>query len=89
MMLLELLNAGKYDEAEKVRALYIPFEDCRDTISPIRVLHDGVTLAGIADMGLMLPMLTGLTEGERATVLPVAKALAAANAAFMPATAAA
>jgi dihydrodipicolinate synthase/N-acetylneuraminate lyase len=89
MKLLELLKAGKYDEAEKVRALYIPFEDCRDTISPIRVLHDGVTLAGIADMGLMLPMLTGLTEAERATVLPVAKALAAANAAFMPATAAA
>jgi dihydrodipicolinate synthase/N-acetylneuraminate lyase len=85
MKLLALLKAGKYDEAEKVRALYIPFEDCRDGISPIRVLHDGVTLAGIADMGPMLPMLTGLMEAERAKVLPVAKALAAANAAFMPA----
>jgi len=89
MKLLELLKAGKYAEAEKVRTLYIPFEDCRDTISPIRVLHDGVTLAGIADMGPMLPMLTGLTDAERARVLPAAKALAAANATFMPAKAAA
>ena len=87
MKLLELLLAKKYDEAEKVRALYIPFEDCRDGISPIRVLHDGVTLAGIADMGPMLPMLTGLTDAERARVLPVAKTLAAANPAYMPATA--
>ena len=89
MKLLELLKAGKYDEAEKVRAIYIPFEDCRDGISPIRVLHDGVTLAGIADMGPMLPMITGLTDGEKARVLPVAKALAAANAGFMQQKAAA
>jgi len=89
MKLLELLKAGKYDEAEKVRATYIPFEDCRDGISPIRVLHDGVTLAGIADMGPMLPMITGLTDAEKARVLPVAKALAAANAGFMQQKAAA
>ncbi|MBL8524671.1 MAG: dihydrodipicolinate synthase family protein [Betaproteobacteria bacterium] len=89
MKLLELLKAGKYDEAEKVRATYIPFEDCRDGISPIRVLHDGVTLAGIADMGPMLPMITGLTDAEKAQVLPVAKALAAANTGFMQQKAAA
>lgn len=89
MKLLELLKAGKYDEAEKVRATYMPFEDCRDGISPIRVLHDGVTLAGIADMGPMLPMITGLTDGEKARVQPVAKALAAANAGFMQQKAAA
>ena len=89
MKLLELLKAKRYDEAEKVRALYIPFEDCRDGIAPIRVLHDGVTLAGIADMGPMLPMITGLTDAEKARVLPVAKALAAANAQFMSAKAAA
>jgi dihydrodipicolinate synthase/N-acetylneuraminate lyase len=77
MKLLELLKAKRYDEAEKVRAAYMPFEDCRDGISPIRVLHDGVTLAGIADMGPMLPMLTGLEAGEKAKVEPVAKALAA------------
>ena len=89
MKLLALLKAKQYPEAEKVRALYIPFEDCRDAISPIRVLHDGVTLAGIADMGPMLPMLAGLSDAERAKVLPVAKALAATNSAYMPAKAAA
>lgn len=89
MKLLELLKAQQYDEAEKVRATYIPFEDCRDGISPIRVLHDGVTLAGIADMGPMLPMITGLVDAEKTRVLPVAKALAAANADFMQQKAAA
>jgi dihydrodipicolinate synthase/N-acetylneuraminate lyase len=89
MRLLALLKAGNYEEAEKVRAIYMPFEACRDGISPIRVLHDGVTLAGIADMGPMLPMVSGLTDAEKAQVLPVAKALAAANAAYMPSKAAA
>lgn len=89
MKLLALLKEKKYEEAEKVRAVYMPFEAARDGISPIRVLHDGVTLAGIADMGPMLPMTSGLNEAERAKVQPVAKALAAANAAFMPAKAAA
>ena len=56
----------------------MPLEDCRDGISPIRVLHAAVTLAGIADMGPMLPvlpMLTGLEPAERARAEPVAKAL--------------
>jgi dihydropteroate synthase len=38
-----------------------------------------VTLAGVADMGPMLPMLTGLEPAERARVEPVAKALLAAD----------
>ena len=74
-----LMDQKKYDEAEAVRARYIPLEDCRDGISPIRVLHDAVTLAGVADMGPMLPMLTGLEPAERARVEPVAKALLAVD----------
>jgi len=75
MRLLRLLAEGRYDEAEPVRAAYLPLEDCRDAISPIRVLHDAVTLAGVADMGPMLPLLTGLDEAERQRVAPVARAL--------------
>ena len=75
MKLLALLKAKRYEEAEAVRSVYMPFEDCRDDISPIRVLHDGITLTGIADMGPMLPMLSGLTAAQRAQVEPVAKAL--------------
>ncbi|HEX9391394.1 MAG TPA: dihydrodipicolinate synthase family protein [Usitatibacteraceae bacterium] len=77
MKMLAMIKAKRYDEAEKIRAAYIPFEDCRDGISPIRVLHDGIGLAGIAEMGPMLPMLTGLSAAERARVEPIAKALAA------------
>ncbi len=49
------------------RAAFLPLEDCRDAYSPIRVLHDAVTLAGIADMGPMLPMLSNLPEAQRGT----------------------
>jgi dihydrodipicolinate synthase/N-acetylneuraminate lyase len=75
MQLLHLLQAGRVPEAERVRAAYMPLEDCRDAISPIRVLHDAVTLSGVADMGPMLPLLTGLTPAERERVAPVARAL--------------
>ncbi|RBL85013.1 dihydrodipicolinate synthase family protein [Streptomyces cavourensis] len=77
MRLLHLLAAGRYDEAESVRQHYLGLEDCRDGISPIRVLHDAVTLSGVADMGPMLPLLTGISSAERERVAPVARALAA------------
>lgn len=77
MRLLHLLRDGRYDEAEAVRQHYLGLEDCRDGISPIRVLHDAVTLSGVADMGPMLPLLTGISGAERERVAPVARALAA------------
>ena len=75
MRMLELLRAGQWEEAERIRADYMPLEDCRDGISPIRVLHDAVTLAGIADMGPMLPMLSGLDAKSREQVAPIARRL--------------
>lgn len=69
----KLIKVGKYNEAEAVRARYMPLEDCRDGTSPIRVLDDAVTLAGIAAMGPMLPMLTGLEPSERARVEPTSR----------------
>lgn len=79
MKLLSLLREGRYDEAEAVRKLYIPMEDARDSINPIRVLHDAVTLSGVADMGPILPLLTGLSAAEREVVAPVARGLLAAD----------
>jgi dihydrodipicolinate synthase/N-acetylneuraminate lyase len=75
MKLLALLKARKYEEAEKIRAAYIPLEDQRDARGPIRVLHDAVTLAGIADMGPMLPMISNLEASERSAVKSAAVAL--------------
>ena len=75
--LLALLKAKRYEEAGEVRAAYIPLEDQRDKLGPIRVLHDAVTLAGIADMGPMLPMISNLDASERAAVEGPAKQLLA------------
>lgn len=77
MKILALLKAKKHDEAERIRAAYLPLEDQRDARGPIRVLHDAVTLAGIADMGSMLPMISNLEVSERAAVKAAAVALLA------------
>lgn len=77
MRLLRALRAGDVATAEAVREHFLPFEDQRDAISPLRVLHDAVTLAGIADMGPMLPLLSGLMDTERARVAGPARALLA------------
>jgi hypothetical protein len=53
----------------------MPMEDCRDEVNPIRVLHDAVTVSGVADMGPMLPMLEGVDETVRARLQPVAREL--------------
>lgn len=77
MRILSLLKAGRFDAAEKIRAAYLPLEDRRDALGPIRVLHDAVTLAGIADMGPVLPMISNLEAGEREAVKSAAVALLA------------
>jgi len=81
MALLAALKRGDLAEAEVLRAAYLPLEDLRDGISPIRVLHEAVRLAGIADTGPMLPMLTGLDAAQCGRIAPVAEALKLADAA--------
>ena len=73
--ILALCKAERWAEAEEERAAFLDLEDCRDAFSPIRVLHDAVTLAGIADMGPMLPMLSNLPESQRGKVRDAALAL--------------
>ena len=41
----------------------------------LRQENGPVTLSGVADMGPMLPLLTGLEPAEREQVAPVARAL--------------
>jgi dihydrodipicolinate synthase/N-acetylneuraminate lyase len=83
--LLEALRAGREDDAERLRQHFLPLEDLRDALHPARVLHDAVTLAGVADMGPMLPLLSGVSEGDRATVEAAARALLRREGAFAPA----
>lgn len=75
--LLRALQEGRYQDAEALRQRFLPLEDLRDGIHPIRVLHDAVTDAGVADMGPMLPLLSNLEAGDRAHVASAAKALLA------------
>jgi dihydrodipicolinate synthase/N-acetylneuraminate lyase len=75
MALLQAIKRSDWAAAERLREAYLPLEDLRDGISPIRTLHDAVTLAGIADMGPMLPLMTGLNAAERQRVAPAAQAL--------------
>lgn len=55
-----------YDLAETIRKTFLPLEDLRNEINPIRVLHEAVALAGIANTGRHLPLLSGLTESAAA-----------------------
>jgi dihydrodipicolinate synthase/N-acetylneuraminate lyase len=75
--MLAALQAGDYSTAETLRAAYLPLEDLRDKHSPIRVLHEAVTLSGLADMGPMLPQLSNIDAVHHAAIRAAAQALLA------------
>ncbi|MEX3922128.1 dihydrodipicolinate synthase family protein [Paraburkholderia sp. BR10872] len=58
MALLKAAKEGRAEEAQRLYDAFMPLETLRDNISLIRVLHDAVTLSGIADMGPILPLLS-------------------------------
>ena len=78
--LLAALKHRDYDAAEVLRARFIPLEDLRDGLSPIRVLHEAVSLAGIADMGPILPMLSNIEPAHHKAIRQAAAALRAIDA---------
>lgn len=73
--MLEACKAGDWDQAEEVRKKFVDLEDLRNEINPIRVLHDAVQLAGIAETGAALPFLSNLNESDRARVSAAANSL--------------
>lgn len=73
--LLQALQDGDEQAAGSLREKFMPLEDIRDELGQIAVLHEAVTLAGIADMGPMLPMMTNPTESDRARIRPVVERL--------------
>ena len=77
--MFDAIKKKDYDAAEQIRATFRPLEDLRNGINPVRVLHEAVTLAGIANTGDLLPLLSGLTDDQRAAVKAVATALLQAN----------
>jgi dihydrodipicolinate synthase/N-acetylneuraminate lyase len=75
--MLAALQAGDYEQAERLRAAYLPLEHLRNTIHPIRVLHAALALARIADTGPILPLLHNLDEADRPAVQAAARELLA------------
>jgi len=73
--LLAAVHLDDWDRAEQIRETFRELEDLRDGINPIRVLHEAVALAGIADTGPHLPLLSALTESERERVRGAARSL--------------
>jgi dihydrodipicolinate synthase/N-acetylneuraminate lyase len=73
-MLVAIRN-NNFDIAEKIRDTFQPLENLRNTINPVRVLHDAVTLADIADMGPALPLMSNLEPELQAEVKATTSAL--------------
>ena len=73
--MLEALNAGDLARAETIRSLFLPLEDLRNSIHPVRVLHEAIELTKIAHSGPHLPLLSPLNDTERATVGEAARTL--------------
>jgi 4-hydroxy-tetrahydrodipicolinate synthase len=77
--MLEAIRAKDWAKAERVRAICKPLEDLRNLINPVRVLHEAVRLAGVANTGPLLPLMSNLDEADHARVRDAAKALLEAN----------
>jgi dihydrodipicolinate synthase/N-acetylneuraminate lyase len=80
MALLVALQNNDLAGAEPLRSAFLPLEGLRDAHSPLRVLHAAVGLAGVADMGPMLPFLSDIDDPAiLAGIRAAAEALRAAN----------
>jgi dihydrodipicolinate synthase/N-acetylneuraminate lyase len=63
--MLGAIQAGRFEQAEAIRKFFLPLEDLRNEINPIRVLHEAVELAGIAKTGPLLPLVSPLEDADR------------------------
>ena len=77
MAMMRAIHAKDFAKAEAIRASFCPLEDLRNTIQPIRVLHEAVAAAGIADTGPMQPLLGELTDANKSAIKQAVQALIA------------
>jgi dihydrodipicolinate synthase/N-acetylneuraminate lyase len=73
--MLDHIVTGNWEKAETIRRIFRPLEDLRNAINPIRVLHEALRLAGIAETGPLLPLLSNLPEAHHSAVREAAKKL--------------
>ncbi|MCA9025770.1 MAG: dihydrodipicolinate synthase family protein [Planctomycetaceae bacterium] len=80
MQMLRSLKSGDTETADRIRRTFQPLEDLRNSINPVRILHAAVTLAGIAEMGPVLPLLSEIDASDRDRVQRAARELLAQEA---------
>lgn len=66
--MLRACRQGDFGAAESIRQKFLPVEAERDEHGPIPVIHDAVTLAGIADMGTILPTFVNTPDKLHAAI---------------------
>jgi len=64
MDMMHAIHHNELEQAERIRKWFLPLEDLRNDINPIRVLHHAIQEAGIAQTGSMIPMLSDLPEQQ-------------------------
>lgn len=79
MRMLHALQSGDTELAERIREQFKPLETLRDTISPVRVLHTAVQVAGICETGPISPPLAEISEDEASSVSTEVKKLLSAS----------
>ena len=77
--MLIAIRAKDWNRAEQIRQIFRPLEDLRNAINPIRVLHEAVRLAGIAETGPLLPLLTNVGESDHPKIAEAARQLLREN----------
>ena len=77
--MLAACRGGDWERADEIRKMFSPLEDLRNAINPVRVLHEAVSLAGIAQTGPHLPLLSSLSEREAQSVEKAATQLLKAS----------
>ena len=79
MQMLRAIKAGDFSTAERIQSIFRPLEDLRNAINPIRVLHTAVGLAGIAEMGPIIPLLAEVNAADRPAIQEAATKLLQQN----------
>lgn len=77
--MLAAMRGGAWEEADRIRSVFRPLEDLRNSINPIRVLHRAVEGAGIAPTGPLLPLLSNVEAEHEAAIDAAATQLLAAD----------
>jgi dihydrodipicolinate synthase/N-acetylneuraminate lyase len=75
MAMLRAIKQQDFINAERLRQQFAPLESLRDKISPVRVLHAAVKLAGIANTGPITPFWSPVTPSEEPAIEAAARKL--------------